>query len=1341
MTGLLAADVARAGAAEMLLYVALVLLLAAGGGLAVAAWRWGVHRKSAIALALVLFAAAGGAACAVAWIDADRAGTVGVLLGAMASMVLVVVGVVLAWAVGTGSVVGLALVGFLVLGLTRLVEQPTAPQAAPLAKSADAQRVLRYPELNFSFAQPDLPWIPSTAGRANPDATLAFERTRPQVQFLVIAEAPGVEQTLQIDALAEFALNQLRQTAVVEAIDQQQQAEWGGIAGLRIVSRVRMSGRPFVHVQWVASHNGYLYQLVAFGPASQAAAVERSADEMFARFRVEDPTQVAHAPRGRPADEHRSPRFGYRIALDRDLWHRWENLAEVVPEAEWGALAGEATRLLTIPVTLLDHDPRLEALTHALLLRLGIAFGNASVEQLVPAEIDGGQGHQFELRREVGGVAHRYRVLVAKRGGCGYLFAAWTSQPDAGPLLETALAQVQFAPQPPSPPAAAELTGRQKLAHAQVFNDLGLYHYEARQFVQSAEYFRTAFELRQSDPIILLNLVNARIELNQHREALDDLLRHIDQFPQQHELWASRAFLEARLERFDEALETYARLFAQGYRGGSAIAHYVGLLANLDREEEALARLAEFQQQGESPALQRLEASLYSRLGDHARAIALLELQQRSRPFSAELAYDLAECYLAAERYDEALAVCRQLLERRYDSADTYLLKGQSELALKWYADAKQSFEAALARAPADRDAQALLEFVSGMLGEGNNSAVKEPIDAVAIPESLLALDPWEEDDDRVADYGAYYLKRITAVQFEPAKDLKTTDRRTVRVRDRSGVVRFSTFQVSFNPLAEQVYVNTLLVTDGNGRVVATGKPSDYYVIDSAEGNDAASQLKVLNVPVSGLQPGYTIEFVVTRRDLTPPAAMPFVNHVFLYDVPVVESVFFLRAPLDGIVYRSSSDLTARNVEGGLCWTLTDPPVYRWEPLQWDVDDFLPRVCVNAAAASWERLVAEYLDAIEDRLTVEAPVRALAERLTASATNDREKVSLLAEHVQDDFTYKAIVFGRRARIPNTPSQIVQNKYGDCKDHSILLHVLLKAAGIESHLALVNTVGAVEADMPSLDQFDHMILYVPDVDGGLFIDATNKDAPPLSSASLGLGDKQALVLDRQQPRPIAIPAYPADANRVASARNVRLINESDIEVEETLTLEGYYASYLRGVLRRIQPANRPAAVQSQLSPGNGLLQVEKLDIEHLNDKDLPLVLRLTYIVKEKFHAVNGTVLGQIPAPWEQLYIAAQHLDQRRTPFAVCYPVQFTSSIRLSAPPGCAIGPMDLFNAQQQTPFASWRLAAEPIGDDVELTFRFEDSAGRYSADEYPAYQASMEQAVRALAKNVVFHRLR
>ena len=137
-------------------------------------------------------------------------------------------------------------------------------------------------------------------------------------------------------------------------------------------------------------------------------------------------------------------------------------------------------------------------------------------------------------------------------------------------------------------------------------------------------------------------------------------------------------------------------------------------------------------------------------------------------------------------------------------------------------------------------------------------------------------------------------------------------------------------------------------------------------------------------------------------------------------------------------------------------------------------------------------------------------------------------------------------------IPNPPSQTLHFKYGDCKDHAVLLRELLDCAKIPAYLALVKVGGHLRSEMPSLDQFNHMVVYVPKLEGAtaggvaedLILDCTDKFTYPLLAPPIGLADKELLVLDPARPRIVRTGKFPDDAARLVSQRKIRVTPEAD-----------------------------------------------------------------------------------------------------------------------------------------------------------------------------------------------------
>jgi transglutaminase-like putative cysteine protease len=99
------------------------------------------------------------------------------------------------------------------------------------------------------------------------------------------------------------------------------------------------------------------------------------------------------------------------------------------------------------------------------------------------------------------------------------------------------------------------------------------------------------------------------------------------------------------------------------------------------------------------------------------------------------------------------------------------------------------------------------------------------------------------------------------------------------------------------------------------------------------------------------------------------------------------------------------------------------------------------------------------------------------EIFTGNETTD-DKINKIIDYVQDDIRYMGIESGIGSIKPFAPEQVVKQRFGDCKDKSLLLVSLLKNIGIkEAYPALVNTHMLQEVDqlMPSNQIFNHCIV--------------------------------------------------------------------------------------------------------------------------------------------------------------------------------------------------------------------------------------------------------------------------
>jgi tetratricopeptide (TPR) repeat protein len=168
--------------------------------------------------------------------------------------------------------------------------------------------------------------------------------------------------------------------------------------------------------------------------------------------------------------------------------------------------------------------------------------------------------------------------------------------------------------------------------------------------------------------------------------------------------------------------------------------------------------------------------------------------------------------------------------------------------------------------------------------------------------------------------------------------------------------------------------------------------------------------------------------------------------------------------------------------------------------------------------SDWNGVTRWFTKLAEERSSLpDAALYEIAEKSKLDPPPDpKARQSLLAsllKKVSDDVRYTGLEFGLGAYQPREPSQVWATRYGDCKDKSNLLRVLLARHGVKSWLALVNTEhdGEVSRDCPSVRWFNHVVLAVDDGQGGvIWCDPTMTHVPPGQLGS-GVGERDVLLV--------------------------------------------------------------------------------------------------------------------------------------------------------------------------------------------------------------------------------------
>ncbi len=1028
-----------------------------------------------------------------------------------------------------------------------------------------------------------------------------------------------------------------------------------------------------------------------------------------------------------PGAGYSSGAFAYEIEPPAGTWVRWAALADDYAHADVGYLGVNGYGAVVMPVCWQGDKPSQLALLDVFLSRFGEDYPTPFVDSESDVSKANASGSYLVGNEAVDGEDYTYHFWIVASESCAYTLAAWGPADDARTVRD--LQALWESLQLHGSPAILEGGGSdaEKTANAFFLNQVGTHYFEARSYRAAFRFLSQAADLDAGEPAYVMNALRVLVEIDAYQEAYEWLQMRLSRYDDDLVVRSWDAWLAYQNEDTDKALRLYEELFREGYREDDEFALYVGLLADQEKWERVESEFARYAEEGMSETLRKLQAELLSRRGNYEEALAILDSMMEGRPFSADLAYAKIEVLDQLDRPAEMLQLAELLIDKNYRSLESYFYKGYAEYQLKSYLKARDSFSAALKYSPASSVVQEYLASINSILGEGENASISEALPAVILPAELQSLVDSAAFDETIDGYGAWFLNRITGYAFDGGDTLSRTLVQQIKVQDAQGVANFSTLEFNFDPAFEQLYVNKLVVRNREGDKVAEGDRAAYYVTSTVDGYEASTE-KTAHLPVPSLAPGMVIEAVVTKRINVEKDAFPLDIHYLSSSRPIGYSAVFVSGNHDRLRYESFGIAPPVTRNGSLVWEMANPVVYRWEPMQPWYDRMLPWVTIGTTSASWSEAGNDYLAIIDDKLQAER-VADRAARLVEGIGDTQRKVEIVSHYVQKELHYEAIEFGRRAYVPKTARETLRDRYGDCKDHAVLLVSMLKSVGVPAQLALVNINQRVLPELPNIDQFDHMIVSVPLDDRRLYIDSTDKDLRLGATPPRYMAGNHALVLG-ETPELLAIPEFAVGDSGLQVQRDIERIDDNQLRVTEVGVFSGYQAADMRGQLREIESSEMLGTMQRWVADRYSDAIVEDAFVDNVFDASGELVVELQY------RLAIDTESFKLPGFFEATFLDYERLPERRFGFEIPAPltVSTVTTVRQSAVSKLAIAAKK--PDADESRFGSWRRKIDSIDDGWILRLDYTSGHDEYGPEDYSEFTDFHRRLVGSIEQPMV-----
>ena len=484
----------------------------------------------------------------------------------------------------------------------------------------------------------------------------------------------------------------------------------------------------------------------------------------------------------------------------------------------------------------------------------------------------------------------------------------------------------------------------------------------------------------------------------------------------------------------------------------------------------------------------------------------------------------------------------------------------------------------------------------------------------------------------------------VTRVVFENDGTARRETTARIRIQSDAGVQRYGLLTLPYESLTGTMDIDYVRVLKPDGSRVLT-PPDSVQDMPSETTRQAPfySDLREKHIAVKGLSVGDTLEFQAHWQTTKPLAPGHFwFSYNFSHDFILLHEELQISVPRDRAVKWKTPDLKPVITEEGsrrvFTWTTSQLEHKSAEQERKDEQETTyqtvrgklpPAEILLSSFQSWEDVGRWYMNLQQERVKPTPDVRAKAAELTKGAADDTAKLRAIYNYVGTQFRYIGVSFGIGRYQPHSATDVLSNRYGDCKDKHTLLASLLDAVGIKAYPAFINSAREIDPDVPSPAQFDHVITAVPQGDHLIWLDTTAEVAPFAYLIS-PLRDKQALVIHSGSSTLVTTPAVAPSRGLLTFRIRAKLADSGTLEGKIDRTFQGDDNAVLLRAAFRSLPMPQWKDLIQQISYNSGFAgDVSDAVADSPEKIDDPFHFSYTYTRKEYPDWSNKRLSSPLP----------------------------------------------------------------------------------------------------------------
>ena len=469
----------------------------------------------------------------------------------------------------------------------------------------------------------------------------------------------------------------------------------------------------------------------------------------------------------------------------------------------------------------------------------------------------------------------------------------------------------------------------------------------------------------------------------------------------------------------------------------------------------------------------------------------------------------------------------------------------------------------------------------------------------------------------------------------------------------------------------------------------------------------------------------YSYEFKYKNGILTYPHFAPVTS----YHTSIEKASYSLIIP-DGVQLREKKvacevekELTVDNTRNKFIWQINDfkaipyerfaPtaelfPVIYLSPDEFCADNYCGSMANWEAYGKWMRGLQEGRDQLPQK-TIDK-----IHELTDGVQDNRQKVKILYEYLQQTTRYVNISLGIGGWQPMKAEEVAKTGFGDCKGLTNYMMSMLKVVNIPSYYTIISTTKKrFFPDFPNFSQANHVILMVPVDNDSIWLECTSQQLP-FGYIHDDIIGHDALAVGQDNIFFCTLPTYPASESAEINRINMELSSDghANFSIHSTFKMEYFESMYFR---------LNGLASKEEVNKIGSLMRIPKPQISNIRKE--PVLsshpeLELYYDVKcEEYASRTGSRLF---IPLNPAYISLKGYftgNARRYDIEINTIINQQDSITIQLPDDYAIetAPKPV---EMNSDYGSFRLdIIEENGRSITYIQSLVLNSGRYSASEF------------------------